>query len=52
MPIADFPGCPQLGLRRRSAVRTGFRLRHTGGTQGADLRGPPEGADGPAGRGL
>ena len=38
MPLADFPGRAQLGLRRRAAFRARHQLRHARRTQGAGRR--------------
>ena len=52
MPLADFPGPAQLGLRRRAAVRARRRLRHARRPQAPGRRGARARADGAARRGL
>src|SRR3569832_789232 len=51
MPVADSRAA-QLGLRRRAAVRAGYRLRHAGRIEGVDRCRARAGHDGVSRRGL
>ena len=52
MPVAEFPGRAQLGLRRRAAVRAGRALRHARGSEAPGGRRARARADGAARRRL
>ena len=52
MPVNDFPGPAQLGLRRRAALCARCGLRHAGRTEGAGRRGARPRADDLPRRGL